>query len=92
MRQLEITVRIVDEEGKAVSSAGTLTKTFKAIEANELQDKQGLDQLEQEMVTIKDNLLPQILKWRIEELDAELARARKHVTQDCHVNFDGKKN
>jgi len=92
MSQVEITVRMLDEEGKPISSTKTLIKRFKAIEINDLQTKEGFNQLEQEIVAIGSDFLPKMLKWRTEELDAELARARKHTNENCHVTFDGKKN
>lgn len=92
MNQVEITVRMLNEEGEPIPNRKTLSKTFKVLETNDLQADQTLNQLEQEMVTIGNDFLPKMLTWRVEELDAELARARKHVTENCHVTFDGKKN
>lgn len=91
MRQLEIIVRQVDETGKSQPEAEALRLTFEALGPDDLQPGQALDQLEQEIATVGADVLRQMLTWRVEELDAELARARQHQTEACHVTFDGKK-
>lgn len=91
MRRLEIIVRQTDEAGKPLPEIASLELTFQVLAPAELRPGEGLDQLEQEVVAIGMEVLRQVLTWRVESVDAELAQARRHRTEACCVTFDGKK-
>jgi hypothetical protein len=91
MRQLEIIVRQIDETDQSLPETEALRLTFTALGLDDLRPGQVLDQLEQEIADVGAEALRQILTWRVEQLDAELAQTRQHETAACQVTFDGKK-
>lgn len=61
MRQLEITVRHIDEMGRSLPEAEPLRLIFPALAPGDLQPGQALDQLEQEMAMVGAEALREML-------------------------------
>lgn len=78
MSHLEITVRVVDDEGNPVSESPPLRISQQVVDLAEVRPGEVLDHLEAEVVASGFALLRQILRWRLEQLDASLAAQRTH--------------
>lgn len=78
MSHLEITVRVIDDEGNPGSESPPLRICQPMVELSQVRPGEVLDQLEAEVLTSGFDLLRQILRWRLEHLDASLAAQRTH--------------